>query len=135
MEKDWRDHIDANGDFALPAYLFKVNNNLMKETLDLGVLLSQDAQKLRAFKEQVKKSFKKRWLELAQALEFFDLIVPCSCRPTDFCEVCSGSRFILNSVLSPDKMREVGMAIGAGQNADLADKLQKGLLKALKEIG
>lgn len=133
IRKDWKDYIDANGDFALPSFLYQTQNDLMKEILDLGVLMSTDSQKLRAFKEQVKKSFKKRWMDLAQALEFFDLIVPCVCRPNDFCEVCSGSRYILNSALSPDQMREYGLVIGAGQDAELADKLEKGLKKAIEE--
>lgn len=134
MKSNWRDYIDRNGDFELPAYLFRINNDLMKETLDLGTLLSQDNAKLRAFKEQVKKTFKKRWLDLAQALEFFDLIVPCICGPRDYCEVCGGSHYILNASLSPDQLREVAVVFGAEQNVELANKLQKGLLKALREI-
>jgi hypothetical protein len=134
MKKNWQDYIDKNGDFELPSYLYRLNNDLMKETLDLGVLLSQDNQKLRAYKEQVKKTFKKRWLELAQALEFFDLIIPCVCRANDFCEICGGSRYVLHSAISPDQLREVAVVFGVEQDVALAEKLQKGLMKALKDV-
>lgn len=132
---DWRTYVNEFGDFELPNYLFKINNELMKQSLDLGTLLSDDKTKLRAYKEQIKKIFKKRWLDTAQALEFFDLIVPCTCFQDEYCEICGGSRYLLNSVVSPDKMREIGIVYGADSTADLADKLQQGLIKALREIG
>jgi hypothetical protein len=73
-------------------------------------------------------------MELAQALEFFDIIVPCRCSLDEFCEECGGSRYILNAVLSPEQMREVGIVFSADADAELAMKLQAGLTKALKEI-
>lgn len=130
----WRSYVNEQGNFELPAYLYAINNDLMKQALDLGTLLSSDNLKLRAFKEQIKKIFKKRWLETAQALEFFDLVIPCGCRPNEYCEVCGGSRYRLNKALTPDQMREVGLVVGAEQDADLADKLQRGLYKAIKEV-
>lgn len=130
----WRAYVNEKGDFELPAYLYAINNDLMKQALDLGTLLSSDNIKLRAYKEQVKKIFKKRWLEMAQALEFFDIVVPCGCANTDYCDVCGGSRYRLNASLTPDEMREVGIVYGADQSAELADKLQKGLLKAIKDL-
>ena len=126
--------MNEQGDFELPGYLFRVNNELMKQALDLGTLLSDDAAKLRAYKEQVKKIFKKRWLETAQALEYFDLVIPCTCSYEEYCRVCGGSRYRLHAALSPDKLREIAFVYGAEQDADLADKLHKGLVKALKEI-
>src|SRR4051812_33127987 len=123
MKKSWKDYVDENGDFALPAFLYTINNELMKEVLDLGTLLSQDNQKLRAYKEQTKKAFKKRWLDIAQALEFFDLIVPCVCGEHEFCQVCDGSRYILNAVLNPDQLREVAIFVGAKETDELAIKL------------
>jgi len=130
----WQSFINLHGDFELPSYLFSVNNDLMKHALDLGTLLSEDKNKLRAYKEQIKKIFKKRWLEMAQALEFFDLVVPCECRLNEFCEVCGGSRYRLNSALTPDQMQEIGVFVAAGQSVDLAEKLHKGLIKAMKEV-
>jgi hypothetical protein len=130
---DWRSYITPQGDFELPNYLFEINKDLMKQALDLGTLLSDDRAKLRAFKEQTKNVFKKRWLEVAQALEAFDIITPCGCEQNEYCRVCGGSRYRLNSALSPDEMREVAVVIGAGQKADLTDKLQKGLMRALQE--
>lgn len=130
----WKQYIDVNGNFELPSYLYAVNNELMKHTLDLGTLLSSDAVKLRAYKEQIKKMFKKRWMDLAEALEFFDLVVPCGCSTYDYCETCGGSRYKLNTALSPDELREVGMVTGLGADVDLMEKLQKGLMKVLNEL-
>jgi hypothetical protein len=106
----------------------------MKQSLDLGTLLSDDKGKLRAYKEQVKGVFKRRWMEVAQALEFFDIIVPCQCMMDEFCQVCGGSRYVLNALLSPEQMREVGIVFSADADAELAEKLQAGLIKALHEI-
>lgn len=131
---NWRNYVDEQGDFALPNYLFKVNTDLMKQALDLGTLLSEDKSKLRAYKEQIKKVFKKRWTEIAEVLEHFDLITPCMCDSRDYCSICGGSRYNLNYGLSPNKMREIGYVIGIGQNEEIADKLHKGLVKALEEL-
>lgn len=131
---EWRNYVNNQGDFEMPNYLFRMYMELMKQALDMGTLLSDDSAKLRAYKEQVKKQFKSRWLETAQALEFFDMVIPCACKHSDYCEVCGGSRYILNAAISPDKMREVAVFYSAEANSDLADKLQKGLLKALRDI-
>jgi hypothetical protein len=131
---DWRNYVNEFGDFELPNYLYQINKELMKQSLDLGTLLSDDRSKLRAYKEQVKNVFKRRWMELAQALEFFDIIVPCHCALDEFCEDCGGSRYVLNAVLSPEQMREIGIVFSADADAELAQKLQSGLTKALKEI-
>ena len=131
---DWRNYVNVNGDFELPNYLFRMNTELMKQALDMGTLLSEDPAKLRAFKEQIKKHFKARWIETAQALEYFDLVVRCRCKQDDYCEVCGGSRYLLNMALSPDQMREVAFIYGAQADSEIAEKLQKGLVKALKEL-
>lgn len=131
---DWKGYVNDVGDFELPNYLFRMNNDLMKQALDLGTLLSDDKNKLRAYREQIKKTFKRRWMELAEALEFYDLIVPCGCSEGDYCTLCGGSRYRLNEALTPDQMREVAYILGAGEDAELAAKLQKGLMKALKEV-
>lgn len=130
----WQSFIDEKGDFELPSYLYSVNNDLMKHALDLGTLLSEDSMKLRAYKEQIKKIFKKRWLEMAQALEFFDLVTPCVCSVGEYCEICGGSRYRLNSSLTPDQMQEIGTFYAAGQDVDLIEKLQIGLRKAIAEV-
>lgn len=130
---DWRLYVNEYGDFELPEYLFKCINDLMKQSLDMGTLLCSDPKKLRAFKETTKKNFKQRWLDVAKALEFFDIVVPCGCAHDEYCEVCSGSRYRLNVALSPDRMREVAVIFGAESDAEMADMLQKGLRKAIKE--
>jgi lipoate-protein ligase B len=109
-------------------------NELMKQTLDMGTMISTDDAKLRAYKEQVKKAFRSRWFNLAEALEHFELIEPCGCKETDFCKVCGGSRYRLSAWLSPDEMQEISIAIVGDVDSETADKLQKGLLKALDEV-
>lgn len=131
---DWRSYVDEKGNFEMPFYLYRIQNELMKTCLDFGTLLSDDSVKLRAYKEQVKKAFKKRWLEIAEAMEFFDLVVECGCRHNEFCEKCGGSRYRLNRAVSPDEMREIGVFYGAEADSDLAEKLQKGLLQAIRDV-
>ena len=55
---DWKKFTDVNGDFQLANFLYKGINDLMKHSLDMGTLLSNDPHKLRAYKEQTKKLFK-----------------------------------------------------------------------------
>ena len=131
---DWQKFIDDKGDFEFPKYLYKTHSELMKTVLDLGTLVCQDQPKLRAYKERVKSAFKQRWVDVASAFEFFDIMSPCSCSENDFCTICGGSRFILNTALSADEMREAAMFLDASASAELAEKLQKGLSKALKEV-
>ena len=134
---DWKKFTDVNGDFQLANFLYEGNNDLMKHSLDMGTLLSNDPHKLRAYKEQTKKLFKNKWFEIAQALEFFDIIEKCICYnevQETYCEVCKGARYKLSSYLNSDEIREIGIFFNAAQNADLAGKLQKGLMKALDEL-
>lgn len=132
---DWRTYVDNNGDFELAAYLYKVISDLMKSSLDYGTLLSTDQTRLRAYKESVKGTFKGRWLEVAQALEAFDIIVPCGCPANEYCKVCGGSRYRLNSALSPDELREIALFEAPGSDPKMREKLEDGLMKALKETG
>lgn len=134
---DWKKFTDVNGDFQLANFLYKGINDLMKHSLDMGTLLSNDSHKLRAYKEQTKKLFKNKWFEIAQSLEFFDIIEKCICYnevQETYCEVCKGARYKLSSYLNSDEIREIGIFFNAAQNADLAGKLQKGLMKALDEL-
>ncbi len=131
--KNWMQHVDQNGDFALPIFLYKTINNLMKTALDCGTLLSSDPAKLRAYKEMVKTSFKDKWSELADALEFYEWIIPCTCDPKEYCNICGGSRFLMNENLSPDEMKEVSVALSPDADSDVMEKLTKGLEKAISE--
>ena len=130
---DWRTYVDNNGDFELAAYLYRVISDLMKSSLDYGTLLSTDQTRLRAYKESVKGTFKSRWLEVAQALEAFDIIVPCGCPANEYCKVCGGSRYRLNSALSPDEMREIAIVMSPDTDPEVHNKLQAGMQKALQE--
>lgn len=137
---DWKSFININGDFELPNFLYKTINDLMKQALDMGTLLSDDPYKLRAYKEQTKKLFKNKWFDLAQALEFFGIIEQCSCilskheNKDVYCDVCKGARFIISSTLTPDQMSEISTFVNAAQSVEIAEKLQKSLMKALSEI-
>ena len=129
-----------NGDFELPNFLYKTINDLMKQALDMGTLLSDDQYKLRAYKEQTKKLFRNKWFDLAQALEYFGIIEQCSCVPIKnsgkeiYCDICKGARYIINSALSPNEMREISMFVNAAQDIQVQEKLQKGLIKLLEEM-
>lgn len=127
---DWRNYVDHNGDFELAGYLYRVLNDLMKQSLDMGTLLSNDQAKLRAFKDQTKSIFKKRWMEVAQALEAFEIITPCGCPSHEYCKACGGSRYRLNSALAPDVMREIALVTAPGTNGEVKRKLEEGLAKA-----
>ena len=139
---NWKMYINENDDFELPNFLYRTIMELMKQSLDMGTLLSSDQQKLRAYKEQTKKLFKNKWYDLAQALEFFEIIEQCSCSSARleanggkdvYCDICKGARFIISSALTPDEMREVSMFVNAAQNVEVAEKLQKSLMKILSE--
>lgn len=134
---EWKNYINANGDFELPNFLYKTINDLMKQSLDMGTLLSTDQHKLRAYKEQTKKLFKSRWFDIAEALEFFGIIEKCACHANGkdfYCEVCKGARYIPTAVLTPDEMREIGVFVGAGQSVNLVDKLNKSISNILKDL-
>lgn len=129
----WINYVDSHGNFEMPNYLYRLLMNLMKTSLDFGTMLSNDPAKLRAYKEQSKNIFKKSWLDLAQALDTFGVIEPCGCPHNEYCSVCAGSRYRLNRILNSDEIKEISVAIAPDQDPDLADRLQKGLEKALKE--
>lgn len=134
---DWKKYTDLNGDFQLANFLYKSINDLMKHSLDMGTLLSNDQHKLRAYKEQTKKLFKNKWFEIAQCLEFFDVIEKCVCYSEtheSFCNICKGSRYKISSILSADDIREIGVFYNAVQNAELASQIQKKLMIALDEL-
>lgn len=130
---DWGKYINHDGDFELAEYLFRCLNDLMKQALDMGTLLSSDPVKTRAYKEQIKRTFKDRWRLLAEALEYFEIIVRCSC-DNNFCEICGGSRYILNSALSPDVLREIAVITSPADDPELERKLQEGLARAMQEV-
>lgn len=134
---DWKNYIDVNGNFELPNFLYKTINELMKQSLDMGTLLSDDQYKLRAYKEQVKKLFKNKWYSIAESLEFFNLIEECICKNNqkeNYCDICKGARYVISSTLSPDEMREIGVFVNARQDVQIMDKLQKSLMQALNEV-
>jgi hypothetical protein len=134
---DWKNYININGDFELPNFLYRTINDLMKQSLDMGTLLSGDQHKLRAYKEQTKKLFKAKWFDIAESLEFFGIIEKCGCHANGkeyYCEACKGARYIPTAVLTPDEMREIGVFVGAGENVALAEKLQKSITEIINDF-
>ena len=132
---DWRKYVNSAGNFELPAFLYKMILSLMKESLDLGTLLSNDDAKTRAYKERVKKTFTAQWQNLAEVLEYFDIIVPCECHGTrDFCELCGGSRYLLDKAIEPTVLREYAIITANGASDDIQVRLQQGLEKAIQTV-
>jgi hypothetical protein len=121
---EWQDYIDENGFFEFSNYLYKSMNKLMKTMLDLGTLACSDSAKLRAYKEQVKTSFRDKWLDLASLLEEMGIIQPCGCG-TEFCTKCGGSRYILSEILTADDVKEVYAAFNEKADDKLASKLNE----------
>lgn len=132
---DWKDYLTQEGNFKLPVYLYEANKDLMKQTLDLGTLMSEDEAKKRAFKEQIKKLFKQRWRDMADALEFFEVIEPCGCKEGSFCGECRGSRFVMNQAVQPKQLQEIAFVYGDSNDPDLHHKLEMGMVKVLDTLG
>lgn len=131
---DWRSYMDQHGNFEMPNFLYRSNNELMKQCLDFGTMITDDKIRLRAYKEQVKKAFRARWFSIADALEQFDIIESCVCREGDYCEICGGSRFRLSEWLTPDEMHHIAAFTATVSNFDLETMLQEGLQKAIYEV-
>lgn len=135
--EEWKKYVDSNGNFQLANFIYRTLNDLMKNSLDMGTLLSSDQQKLRAYKEQTKKLFKIKWNEIAQYLEFSDIIEKCECTLNNretYCDICKGARYKTASYLSINEIQEIGTFMNVAKNSDIADKLQKGLMKALNDL-
>lgn len=134
---DWKKFTDVNGNFQLANYIYKIINDLMKNSLDMGTLLSDDPQKLRAYKEQVKKLFKLRWYELAACMEELGVIEKCSCsydEKESYCEICKGARYKVTKYFSSDEVRDISTFLSPDQNKATALKLQEALMKVLDDL-
>lgn len=133
MNKDIKKYFNELGDFEFPKFLYNRHNSLMKSTLDLGNLACSDANKLRAFKERVKRDFKSTWSEYAEVLYEFGVVDRCSCDEDTFCQICGGSRYIPAEVLNADITTESVFAI-SDNDPEKFEKLKVGLTKALKQV-
>lgn len=133
--KDLSSFADKNGNFQLANFIYRTVNELMKHSLDMGTLLSDDSAKLRAYKEQTKKLFKSKWHDIAEVLEYYSLIEKCSCaafgRET-YCEICKGARYIITDFLSADEINEIGTFIKSS-NHEIENKLHKSLMGFIEE--
>lgn len=131
---EWSKYLDVNGDFELPKFLYKTNSELMKAVLDIGTLVCQDPTKLRAYKERVKALFKERWNDIAGSLEFFGIINRCVCNEKDFCTICAGSRYIIDTALTASQISEISLVTGFNSSDDIEQRLKDGLAKALADL-
>jgi hypothetical protein len=134
--RDLLPFVDKNGNFQLANYLYRTINELMKHSLDMGTLLSDDPAKLRAYKEQTKKLFKGKWHDVAEMLEYYSLIEKCSCSnfgKETYCEICKGARYIVTDFLTIDEINEFGTFIQSS-NEEVKEKLHKSLMYLIKEI-
>ncbi len=103
---DWTKFINERGDFQLSTYVYLLINNLMKDSLDLGTLLSDDPKKLRAFKEQIKSGHKNAWNNVADILCQFGIIQKCICEVDKYCDICRGSRFVPTAAVNSEEAVE-----------------------------
>ena len=130
---EWKKYINGLGELNFPEFLYKTLSTLMKTSLDLGTMVCQDQNKLRAYKEQIKSAHKQKWNDIASVLASFDLIEPCVCKDDEFCRICGGSRFVANSALSATTINEVGVAT-SGIDPSVKEKLEAGMVKALSDV-
>lgn len=133
MNRNIDKFINAKGDFEFPNFLYYNFNSLMKSILDLGTLACSDDRQLRAFKETVKKNFKAKWQEVANLLEEFDFITPCTCSDTEYCTICGGSRFVTNELFNADEIEENVVMLGKEVDPKVVANLKAGLSKAKEE--
>lgn len=130
---EWKKYVNELGNFEFPEFLYKTLTGLMKTSLDLGTLVCTDASKLRAYKEQIKAAHKQRWNDIAIALQSFDIIEPCICKGDEFCSVCGGSRFVANTSINLENIKEHGLALSI-PDPEIKKKLEKGMEKALEDV-
>lgn len=132
MDSSFKKYVNKNGHFEFPNFLYHTINGLMKATLDMGNLACADQNQLRAYKEMTKRQFKNSWQSIANCLEELDIIKPCICNDTDFCDICGGSRFLANDLLQYDELEEVFSFVAAGvdDSSGMSEKLKKGLASA-----
>lgn len=115
--------------YNLIKFLYTNVNNSMKYALDMGTLLSNDPQKLRAFKEQVKKKSREQWDAIGRVLEGLGLAEKCTfCKKGEFCHHCGGARYVTSVLLDSPTFTESGIAVTATKPDDI-EKMIKHLTK------
>lgn len=124
VNSDLEKFLDWNGNISIPYYLYRMIMALMKESLDLGTLLSDDQAKLRAYKERVKNVYHQEWKKLASIFEEMGLIEPCGCDVRKKCDICKGSRYVTSSFLNADRIIEHNVILASKDD----DKTQEALL-------
>lgn len=132
---DWQDYVDDDDLVELPNYIYTVILHLMKYTLDLGTIFADadDDPRLRSFRSRVKNEFKERWFDIAEMLEYMELIVPCGCSFDDYCRLCQGARYLLNKAFSSEFVHEISTVVVDTEDSDLAARLQQQLAELLSD--
>jgi hypothetical protein len=126
-------NLSESDNFNIVKFIYMLLNDSMKYALDMGTLLSDDPQKLRAYKEQIKKNSKGNWDKLGAALVNIGIADDCICSRGEYCQVCGGSRFVMSSLVSSTEIVEHVMAI-SGSITSEAEKqaVAEGLMSPYK---
>lgn len=120
------EYIDEE-EFNIVKFIYMNINQSMKYALDLGTMVSTDPQKLRAFKEQIKKNARFQWEEIGRALVYLGLADECQCKRGDYCTICSGSRFVMSSLISSSSYVDHGLVTAATLNPDQVKIVEEAL--------
>lgn len=139
MAVDWESFIDEFGDLELGSFLYETNLHLMKSMLDMGTMVCENEERLGAYRRAVKELFKTQWLLVAQCLEEYGVIVRCICDYDEFCHRCRGSRYLLNTFLTENEIRDISLVVNdefdtPELRAEMYDQMQKAMLE-LKRSG
>ena len=126
----------AFAEVELPKFLYRTLVSVMKETLDLGTLVCHNAKEERAFKERTKAAHRKAWKEIADMLLDLGIVTSCICRDDEYCEICGGSRYVLddNTFISNADTTTVALNMRANVNDDMQAQLRVGLHRALEQV-
>jgi hypothetical protein len=83
------------GVFNLPLFLYDSLRDIMKSEFDqIRSVVSKEAEADRVVR-LIKNRYHTMWQQTAMALFRLGLIEPCSCKPKEMCEKCSGAQWIM----------------------------------------
>jgi hypothetical protein len=119
-------------EFNIVKFIYMNINASMKYALDLGTMVATDQQKLRAFKEQIKKNARTQWEEVGRALLFLGLADECQCKRGDYCTICSGSRFVMSPLISSSEYVDSGLVTSNLLSKDMEKVVHENLFNAVK---
>lgn len=121
-------------EFNIVKFIYMNLNHSMKYALDLGTMVSTDPQKLRAYKEQIKKNARFQWEEIGRALVYLGLADECQCKRGDYCTVCSGSRFVMSSLISSSSYVDRGLVTAATLTEEQVKSVEQALKSTVRPV-